>query len=72
MLVAKAPGQTWPAAFTPLHVWISRPATALGRGPVDVLGWVFDVAGFAVNAVLRIDLQRFPATIGVDQFVHPG
>ena len=39
----------------PTH--ISRPATALGRDPDNVLAWVFDVAGFAMYAILRIDLQ---------------
>src|ERR1700742_4394588 len=31
---------------------VARPAPALRRDPVDVLGWVLDVTGFAVHAIL--------------------
>ena len=37
------------------HIRIVRPAAALGRHPGDVLVRVLDVAGFAVDAVLRVD-----------------
>ena len=37
--------------------YVSRPATALGRDPHDILARVLDVAGFAMHAILRIDLQ---------------
>jgi hypothetical protein len=39
------------------HIRIIRPAAAFRRHPVNVLGRVLDVAGFAVDAVLSIDLQ---------------
>ena len=39
------------------HVRIVRPAAALRRDPVDVLRRILDVAGFAVDAVLRVDLE---------------
>ena len=39
-----------------LHHAINRPAAAFGNDPMNVLQWVFDVAGFAVDAVLRVDL----------------
>jgi len=40
-----------------LHIRIVRPAAAFGRDPVDVLVRILDIAGFAVNAVLRVDLE---------------
>ena len=39
-----------------LHRAIIRPAAAFGADPSDVLGGVFDVAGFAVHAVGGVDL----------------
>ena len=42
-----------------LHHAINRPAAAFGNDPMNVLQWVFDVAGFAVDAVLCVDLQFF-------------
>src|SRR5688500_14096345 len=45
-----------------LHVRVVRAAAAFGNDPLDVLLRVLDVAGLAVNAVLRVDLQpRRPA-----------
>ena len=44
------------------HIGIIRSATAFRRHPADVLVGVFDIAGFAVDAVLRIDDKaRLPA-----------
>ena len=40
-----------------LHIRVVRSVTALWDGPVDVLGRVFDVAGFAVNTVLEVHLE---------------
>lgn len=40
-----------------LHVWIVGTAASFGSCPFNVLGWILDIAGFAMNAVLRIDLQ---------------
>ena len=37
------------------HIRIIRAATALGRNPGDVLIGILDVAGFAVNTILRVD-----------------
>src|SRR5262249_25791413 len=37
------------------HIRIIRPAPALGRNPGDVLIGIFDVASFAMNAILRVD-----------------
>ena len=37
------------------HSRIVRSAPAFGRHPGDILGRVLDVAGLAVNAVLRVD-----------------
>ncbi len=61
----------WIPAFagtTASHVRVVRSAAAFGRDPDDVLRWVFDVAGFAVYAILRIDLQAL-AAIAFDEFV---
>src|ERR1700712_3432748 len=51
---------------------IHRTAAAFGGYPVDVLGRVLDVAGFAVDAVLRIDLQLWIAGVGAGDFVDSG
>src|SRR5205085_10874109 len=61
-------GSSW---LLPLHVRIVRAAAAFGRDPDDVLRRILDVAGFAVHAVLGIDLQ---ARLGVevDELVHAG
>src|SRR5262245_24092471 len=39
------------------HVRIVRSAAALGSDPDDILRRILDVAGLAVHAVLRVDLQ---------------
>src|SRR3954447_14900565 len=41
----------------PLHVRIVRSTAALGYNPINVLLRVLDIAGFAMHAVLRVDLQ---------------
>src|SRR2546426_12776022 len=46
-----------------LHVRVVRPAAAFGRDPDDVLQRILDVAGLALHAVLRVDLQ---ARLGLD------
>src|SRR5215204_2031982 len=53
------------------HIHVVRPAAALGRNPVDVLVRVLDVAGFAVDAVLGVDLVAYAARV-LDPFVDPG
>ncbi len=53
-----------------LHIRVVRPAAALGRGPDDVLRRVLDVAGFAVDAVLGVDLEaRVLALLVVEHLV---
>src|SRR5690606_2655301 len=54
------------AACVALHVGIVGTAAALWRYPADILGWVLDVAGFAVHAVLRIDLQARAVLVAHD------
>ena len=44
-----------------LHIRIVGAASAFGSYPHDLLGWIFDVAGFAMNTVLRIYLQTIQA-----------
>src|SRR5690606_5108983 len=55
-----------------LHVRVVRPACTLGRNPVDVLGRVLDVAGLAVYAVLRVDLEALAAIVIADHLIHAG
>src|SRR5207247_1861018 len=47
--------QSWSAAS--LHTLIVGPAAALGRNPGDIAVRVLHVAGFAVDAVLGVDLE---------------
>jgi hypothetical protein len=54
------------------HVWIVRPAPALGSHPEDVLRGVFDITGLAVQTVGRIDLQSGRPLALVQDLVHPG
>ena len=56
------------------HIRIVRPAAALRRHPVDVLGGILDVAGLAVDAVLRVDHEAriALASVGVDHLVDAG
>src|SRR5437773_9372570 len=55
-----------------LHAAVIGPAAALWGNPDDVLRGVLDVAGLAMHAVLRVDLQAV-AVVGVfDKFVDTG
>ena len=49
------------AVFNPLtrqsHIRIIGPSASFRYNPVDVLRYVFDVACFAMHAILRVDLQ---------------
>lgn len=45
------------AASLVSHARVPGATTALGGRPHDILGRVLDVAGLAMEAVLRIDLQ---------------
>ena len=50
-----------------LHPGIIGATAALGTDPVDILARVLDIAGFAVDAVLRVDLKfRIPFIIAHD------
>src|SRR3954447_3179389 len=53
-----------------LHVRIIGASAAFGGDPVDVLGRVLDVAGFAVDAVLGVDLEPRFTTLALDKFVN--
>ena len=55
-----------------LHARVIGPTTAFRRDPHDVLGWVFDVAGLAVHAVLRVDLQTVAVVVVLHKLVHAG
>src|SRR5690606_34686656 len=61
-----------PAGACRLHPVVDRALTALRSDPHDVLCGVLDVAGLAVNAVLRIDLQAILAVVVLDELVHHG
>src|SRR5690348_1114392 len=52
-----------------LHVRVIGASAAFGSDPVDILGRVLDVAGFAVDAVLRIDLQPGLTVLRLHEFV---
>lgn len=43
-----------------LHVGVVGSAKALGSDPGDILGGVFDVAGFTMHTILRIYLKARP------------
>src|SRR5215208_3566348 len=54
------------------HVRVVRPATALGGDPDDVLRRVLDVAGLAMHAVGRVDLQAVVVVLVFHEFVYAG
>src|SRR5262249_54024510 len=60
-----------PHMFGQLHVGIVRATAAFGGGPIDVLRRVFDIAGFAVDAVLRVDLEA-RALLLLHDFIDAG
>ena len=47
-----------------LHVDVIGPVPAFRRHPGNVLGRVLHVAGFAVDAILRVDLKPQPVALG--------
>src|SRR5215216_882531 len=47
----------------PSHVRIVRSIAALRHHPIDILRRVLDVAGFAMHAVLRVDLKAKPSAL---------
>ena len=52
-----------------LHVRVIRTAAALGRHPGDILRRILDVAGFAMDAILRVDLESRAAWL-LDDFIN--
>lgn len=52
------------------HDSVRGPPTALRHGPPDILQRVLDVAGLAVQAVLRVDLQPLAAVLVWHVLVH--
>src|SRR2546429_9911098 len=74
MRAAAGPGTSASAAkaapLNHLHVRVIGASAAFGCDPVDVLGRVLDVACFAVDAILGVDLQPRFATFGFHEFVH--
>src|SRR5471032_510857 len=59
------------ATEPPSHIGIFRAAAALRRHPGDVAVGVLDVAGFAVDAVLRVD-HKARLTALLDPLVDTG
>src|SRR5262245_2068599 len=60
------------ACITRSHVRVVRSSPALGSYPDDVLGGILDVAGLAVHAVLRVDLQLVGALGVFHELVYAG
>src|SRR5690606_8782467 len=56
-------------AFSVLHVGVVRTTSTFRRHPGDVLGRVLDIAGLAVHAVLRVDLEALAAVVVGHYFV---
>ena len=52
------------------HIGIVRPVTALRRGPDDILAGVLDIAGFAMHAVLKVDLEAWLFAVFGHKFVN--
>src|SRR5713101_1141537 len=62
-----------PRRIASLHVRVIRPAAAFRYHPIDVLLRVLNVAGFAMHAILRVDLQPLLAGPGLfDDLVDAG
>ena len=56
----------------PLHIGIIWPTAALRYDPGDILTGVLDVTGFAVYAVLRIDLEPWHVRLAPRRsHIHP-
>ena len=59
---------SWPAASNPSHRLVIGSATAFRWNPGDVAVRVLDVAGFAMDAILSVDLEARPRGL-LDPFV---
>src|SRR5665213_895386 len=56
-----------------LHVDVIGTAATLRCHPVDVLAGILDVAGLAMHAILRVDLQPLAGGAGgIDELVDAG
>ena len=55
--------------FGDLHIAVIRSTSAFWHHPSNVLGRILNVAGLAVNAVLRIDLKAGAVCL-LDDFIH--
>ena len=57
----------WTEQKPPLtsHIGIIWSAAAFGHYPSDILFRIFDVAGFAVNAILIVDLKAWIISVGI-------
>ena len=54
------------------HARVVRASATLRCDPDYVLGGILDVAGFAVQAVLSVDLQSLIAHLGLKELINPG
>jgi hypothetical protein len=54
-----------------LHILVDWPLPTLRGGPSDVLVRVFNVASFAMNAVLGINLEALSSPI-LNPLINPG
>ena len=52
-----------------LHIAVVRSTSAFWHHPVDILRWVLNVTGFAVNAILSIDLKALLTIRFVDDLI---
>src|SRR5437588_13129137 len=57
------------APASKLHIRVIGASAAFGSDPVDVLGRVLDVACFAVDAILGVDLKSRFTTLALDEFI---
>lgn len=55
-----------------LHIGVVRPAAAFWRYPGDILRRVFNVAGFAVHAVLKVNLKAWLSGAILNHFIDTG
>src|SRR5574343_661742 len=55
-----------------LHIGVSRAFASLWHHPIDVLRRILDVAGLAMHAVLRIDLQARLTFLVTEDFIDAG
>ena len=64
----KLPFTSLPAV---LHRAVIRATSPFRYDPINILGRILDIAGFAVNAVLRVDLKLTAAIALSDDLINP-